>query len=172
MRQESPGPLLPSSGAFKRSRCWRRLQSERSRAALGMSARFTSALATPLKQRSDSNRSPCCVRMPQLTRDVRQSVRFSVRGGSSGCVCACFDVRRSDMARRCTAAPRNETDNALLVCTSATRLSADPLCASCRAGLCAAIACISSASLSARILTGLATGIAVRVRPSLLVSHG
>ena len=135
-----------------------------------MSVRFTRALTTPLKQRSDSNRSPYCVRMPQLTRDVIQSVRFSVRRGSSGCVCTCFEVRRSDLARICTAALRNETDNALLVCTSARRPSADPLCSSCLAGLAAVGVSISSASLIAGIQTGFAAGVAARVR--LLVTIG
>ena len=105
------GLCCPSTRAFKRSRCSRRRQSERSRAALGMSTGLPSALATPLKQRSDSNRSPCCVRMPQLTRDGGQRVRFIGPGGSSGCVSACFDDSRSDLCGRCTAATQNTTDN-------------------------------------------------------------
>ena len=158
------GLCCPSRRAFERSRCSRRLQVERSRAALGIFTRLTGALATQLKRLVDSTRSHWCVRMPLWTRDVGQSVWFSSQGGSCGWVSACFDDRRSDLCRRCTAAPPNTTDNAILVCTSATRPTADPLCSSCRAGLCAAVVYISLATLRARILTRFVPDDSFRVR--------
>ena len=150
--------------SFKRSRCSPRLQSERSCSALGMSTGLPSALPTPLKRRVDSTRSPLCVRLPLLTRDVGQSCRFSGRGGSSACVCARLDDRRSQLAQRGTAAPQDKIDIALLVCTSATRPSADPLCSSCRAGM-AAVGVRSAQLLSLhRFRRVLLRRIAARVR--------
>ena len=104
------------------SRCWRGLQSRCRRAALGMSTRLIGALATPSSERAKSTRSPCCVRMPQVTRSAGQTSRLSQHRGLCAWVCLRVCMCRLRVCRSTWRASRNGT--AILV--SAARRTVEP----------------------------------------------